>query len=630
MRVRGLARAWREPRVRDSGALRRVERPTALIPTSLKIETAGNGIASVPRSQLLALGLPSDVALSRCRLTNAGRSVEFRVSDRGRPEEALVFAAEALETPYTSRNVYLLTWSGAAPRMAVALTREGDPARPGYLRVDRPAIYVANVPQGTDPWLWDQLIPGYGAWPYDWDPDAGRFDVPGWPAASGPVPVRLRFQGMTEHRHRASVALNGESLGEVAFEGISTGYLEAVAASLRPSGNELRIEYAADDDDPNAYAYLDYFEAARPAGFVPQPVVATPLGFDDTLPGKGADYLIVTHPDFAAQAERLAADKRRQGLRVAIADVTNLYDRWSGGIPEANAVAEQLRQVHSRGGLRFVLLLGDDSFDPDDRAGLGGRTYVPTLNGWDGVFGRVASENRYADTNGDGRPDLAIGRLPASTPAEAEALVAKVEQERVRLAAVRGRQLFVVDNTGRDGFDFGAEARQVAKRLPATSVAFADVNQGIDPARAALMNGLAHGAAFPHYFGHGGPQTWADEGLLTTEDAASLPGSGTVVLTWTCLTQFYQYLFGPSVNEALMLTHGRSARGVRPGGITDASLQAVLYQRLYAELTHGGTTLGEAIQRAKARAVAEDPRTMPVVEGWNLLGDPALFIEKPR
>ena len=199
------------------------------------------------------------------------------------------------------------------------------------------------------------------------------------------------------------------------------------------------------------------------------------------------------------------------------------------------------------------------------------------------------------------------------------------------LAAVRGRQLFVVDNTGRDGFDFGAEARQVAKRLPATSVAFADLNQGIGPAREQLMNGLAQGAAFTHYFGHGGPQTWADEGLLTTEDAASLPGSGTVVLTWTCLTQFYQYLFGPSVNEALMLNPSAGALAAfGPDGITEAPLQAVLYQRLYAELARGGTTLGEAIQRAKARAVSEDPRTIPVVEGWNLLGDPALYIEKPR
>ncbi len=629
LRVRGLRRGWRDLESRRLGALRRFERASPLVPTRLAIETAGTGVATVPRSALLGLGLPSDVALARCTLTNAGRNVAFRVLDRGRPGEALSFDAIGLETPYTSRNVYVLTWSGAAPRLAVPLTHEGDPPRAGWERVDRPVLYVASVPQGTDPWLWDQLLAGSGPWPYDWDPDAGRFDLPGWPATGVTVPVRLRFQGMTDHRHQVSVTLNGASLGEITFDGTSSGYLEATASNLRPAGNELRIEYAPQDGDPNAYAYLDYFEAARPFGFVPQAVEATPRPFDDSVSEKSADYLIVTHPDFADQAVRLSAAKRRQGLRVATVDVLHLYDRWSAGIPEANAVAEEVRRMHEHGA-RFVLLLGDDSFDPDDRVGLGARTFVPTLNGWDGVFGRVASENRYADVDGDGRPDLAIGRLPASTAAEAEALVAKVEQQQARLAAVAGRQLYAVDNTGKDGFDFAAEARSVASRLPSTSAAFADLNHGIGTARAELAAGLAGGAAFTHYFGHGGPQTWADEGLLTVEDAASLPGSGTVVLSWTCLTEFYQYLFGPSVNEALMLNPTAGALAAfGPAGITEAPLQAVLYQRLYTELAPGGTTLGEAIQRAKARAVAEDPRAVPVVEGWNLLGDPALYIQKP-
>jgi hypothetical protein len=274
-----------------------------------------------------------------------------------------------------------------------------------------------------------------------------------------------------------------------------------------------------------------------------------------------------------------------------------------------------------------VLLFGDDSFDPDDRAGFGGRTFVPSLNAWDGTFGRVASENRYADVNGDGRPDVAIGRLPAQTPEEADALVAKVESQQALLAGGLGRHVFAVDNVGRDGFDFAAEARATAARLQHSAVAWADVAQGTAAARQQLFAALGQGAAFTHYFGHGGPEAWADEGLLSVEDAASLPSSGTVVLTWTCLAQFYQYLFGPSVNESLMLKPGGGAvAAFGPAGITDAPLQAVLYERLYAELLRGRVPLGEAIRRAKARAVAEDERSLPVVEGWNLLGDPSLEV----
>ena len=35
-------------------------------------------------------------------------------------------------------------------------------------------------------------------------------------------------------------------------------------------------------------------------------------------------------------------------------------------------------------------------------------------------------------------------------------------------------------------------------------------------------------------------------------------------------------------------------------------------------------------EHATRAAVAEDPRAVPVVEGWNLLGDPALFIERTK
>jgi uncharacterized repeat protein (TIGR01451 family) len=629
-RARVVPVAAREAATRSTAVVERppsIERGERPVGASVKIETLGEGVATVTRQSLEAAGLPVAVRLAGCRLTRQGLPARFEVRDEGGAAEALAFRAEALDTAYSSRNVYVLTWSGAAPAMAVPLTSEADPARPGWVRVARPLLYVPSVPRGTDPWLWDQLAPGFGTWPYEWDPTAGTFDLAGWPdSAPAAVPVRLRFQGMTGHGHVVAVSLNGESLGTVEIDGIRSAYLEATATQLRSTANELRIDYAAADGDPDAYAYLDYLELARPAGWQDPPVAATVRPFHGALPAPGADYLIVTHPLFAAQAERLAEAKRREGMQVAVADVESAYDGLSAGVPEANAVRALVQRASAGGRLRYVLLLGDDSFDPDDRAGFGGRAFVPSLNGWDGVFGRVASENRYADLDGDGQPDVAIGRLPARTPAEAGSLVDKVERQQALLARGAGRHVFAADDPGPDGFDFAAEARTVAARLPQRRPpAWADLADGAAAARSRLFSALADGAAFTHYFGHGGPETWADEGLLTVEDAASLPSTGTVVLAWSCQTQFFQYLFGPSVNESLLLKPGGGAvAAFGPAGITDAPLQALLYERLYDELLAGRVALGEAIRRAKARAVREDPAAAPVVEGWNLLGDPSL------
>ena len=76
----------------------------------------------------------------------------------------------------------------------------------------------------------------------------------------------------------------------------------------------------------------------------------------------------------------------------------------AGDVVAADREAGSAAAKAQVGELSAVLLLGDDSFDPDDRAGLGAQSYVPSLNGWDGTFGRVASENRYADATVPARP----------------------------------------------------------------------------------------------------------------------------------------------------------------------------------------------------------------------------------
>jgi arginase family enzyme len=58
--------------------------------------------------------------------------------------------------------------------------------------------------------------------------------------------------------------------------------------------------------------------------------------------------------------------------------------------------------------------------------GLGSESFVPSMFARDASWGLVPSERAYADVDGDGRPDVAIGRLPVHTPAEADAVVDKI------------------------------------------------------------------------------------------------------------------------------------------------------------------------------------------------------------
>jgi hypothetical protein len=154
------------------------------------------------------------------------------------------------------------------------------------------------------------------------------------------------------------------------------------------------------------------------------------------------------------------------------------------------------------------------------------------------------------------------------------------------------------------------------------------VSDGVDAARGTLIAALAAGVQVTHYFGHGGPEVWADEYLLAVGDVASLPTSApTVLFTWACQSQWYLNLWGPSLNEALLLQpQGGAVASFGPAGITTPRQQQALARGVYPRFLLGGRTLGDAVREAKAEALAADPSTRSAVDGWNLLGDPALLL----
>jgi hypothetical protein len=587
----------------------------------VKVEVAGAGTVTVPVADLAAAGLVGAADAPRqLRVWNVGQPVPSRIVRTGGVTH-LSFVADRFGTDYTDHNAYIVTVSATPPPApAVGFTRSGPALLHGALVVQQDVLYAPFLPREADPWVWDFLVSGSPAGPY-------AVDVPA--AAPIPVPVRVIVVSLTDHEHTVEASLNGVPIGQVQFSGQALAEIfgEVPAGVVHAGANELTLAYAASGSDPDdvGLAVLDRVELG-----VPQPRPLAPAAYqlspyDPVLPRTaGSDYLIVTHPRFRAQADQIAALKAAEGLRPVVVDVERAYDRFSGGIFEAQAVRALIRQAARRGGASYVLLVGDDTFDPRDRMGLGLVSYLPSLTGWDGEFGRVPSENRYADLDGDGSPEVAIGRLPVQTEEQADALVDKIARQSSVLRQ-GGTHLIAVDNDALGDAAFRTDAEGVAARLGAP-VAWADLGAGVATARAALLDGLAAGAPTTHYFGHAGHERWADEGLLTTADVPGLGNLGkeTVLFTWACEAQWYQYDWGAALNEALLLAPQAGAlAAVGPTGITDPAYQSAMHKRLYGHFL-AGVPLGEALRRAKAEVLALGPSFAPVAEGWSLLGDPAL------
>jgi hypothetical protein len=591
---------------------------------AIKIEVGRGGLVRVPLDDwfqrlFFVSGLGSGPALRhRLHVTNLGRPVPFEVRDG-----ALEFRAESLSTDYTGRNPYVVTL-GQAPEPQVELTRSGFPLEPGFERVETNAFYAPFVPEGADPWIWDYATEG-SAGPF-------AFDLPELGSGVAQVAVRIGLLGGSEHAHRVAALINGVPVGEARYTGKTTSVLLGVIPleALRATGNELRLEYQAEGSTPEdpGLVFLDVIDLAIPQ--VPltgdaevlsiAPYDASPIDL------KAVDYLVVTHADFLSAAERLRGLKESQGYRVVVVDVDRAYDRYSSGVVEANAIRALVADLGSprlRRRARYVVLLGDDTYDPRDFLGIGDKSYVPSLYGWDGVFGRVPSETRYADMNGDDRPEVAIGRLPAQTPAEADLLVEKIARFQ-ESGARRGHLIAVDESVGAD-ISFRGEGQSLEARLPG-GASFVDVGaQGVTAARSALLAGLQRGAQTTSYFGHGGLDVWSNQGLLRNSDAATLEGTGeqTVLFSWTCETQWYVSEGRTLSEELLLVANGGTVASVGPGGISDPALQVNFSRRVY-DYYLAGRTLGEAMRQAKSDALAADPALAPVVHGFSLLGDPSI------
>lgn len=618
--------------------LRKLRKRARLTASGVKIEVREGGPVEIPTAELEAAGLPRLRAGQRVYLTHRGLPARFHWKRGAGSSWSLAFDAVPLSTDYSDTNVYVVTVGGIPRISASGLTVSGNPPVHGFRRVERNVLYIPSLPEGPDPWQWDLLFSG-APWPDPaWDPTAGDFDLPRLaPGATGEVPVRIRVAGYTEHTHTVTASINGLTVGSVSFDGAREATLEGtiLAESLLAHGNSLSVTYVGTDlpgstsaDPP--MAYLDYLDIA-----IPEVAPATPVAYDlvpwvPTLPSlTGVEYLIVTHPDFRAEADRLAALKSAEGLQAAVVDTDVAYDRFSGGIVEPEAIRTLIRRTWASGQLRHVVLFGDDSFDPRDYVGVGSQSFVPSLYGRDATWGRVPSETGFADADGDGRLDVAIARLPVQTVAEAQAVVDKIATQAQTLGALLGAQLAVVDNASDTDSPFREDAEGALALLPDGPVRWADLSQGSTVARDAILQGWAEGAMLTHFFGHGGPMEWADERILTHQDidAHGADWKPTVLLTWACLSQWHVGIFGTSVNEALLLQPGGGAvASFGPAGITPPSRQAVLVAFLYQELGQPGVTLGEAIRRAKNAAIEHDPNAREVIEGFNLFGDPALVL----
>jgi hypothetical protein len=340
-------------------------------------------------------------------------------------------------------------------------------------------------------------------------------------------------------------------------------------------------------------------------------------------PGRGADMLIITDGSFASSLAPLRALRQQQGLSVEIAAIEDVYDEFNFGEKDPRSIRDFLSVAGTvwKKAPRFVLLVGDSSFDPRNYLGAGDSDFVPTKL-IDTAYLETASDDWFADFNDDGLAEMYVGRLPVRSAAEAATLVSKIvnyDSANSKVAKSRGSVLLVAD--ANDGFNFELASEQLRALLPEGTRAQEIFRGKLDNANATkqLIDAINSGQSIVNYIGHGSINVWRD--LFSLNDVRLLTNQRQpLFVTMTCLNGLFQDPVNESLAEGLLKSDRGAISVWASSGMTEPPPQAVLNQQAYRLLFESGSrlTLGEVTARAKAAV-----RDIDVRRTWILFGDPA-------
>ncbi|HEX6100031.1 MAG TPA: SdrD B-like domain-containing protein [Thermoanaerobaculia bacterium] len=338
----------------------------------------------------------------------------------------------------------------------------------------------------------------------------------------------------------------------------------------------------------------------------------------------GASLVILTNRSFLPAANALKSARIAQGYSTVVVDVQNVYDEFSYGHHSPQAIRDFLSRTRQWKTVpKYAILLGDASFDPRNYLGFGSYDFVPTKL-VPTAYMKTASDDWFADFAGTGIPSIAIGRIPARTPEEANAMVAKLVARSTPPADAWAQQVTIVADYP-NGYPFGMAADRIADGIP-PGFAKNRISIATTPdAGNAIVSSFNNGSLITNYIGHGSVEIWSD--WVFSSGAASTLANGNrlpFVVAMNCLNGYYHDLFTLSLAEALLKNPNGGAIGVWASSALSGTSGQLDVNLEFNRQVFGPTptTIGDAILRAKQATANGDVRRT-----WILFGDPTMKLK---
>lgn len=363
-----------------------------------------------------------------------------------------------------------------------------------------------------------------------------------------------------------------------------------------------------------------------------------------------ADHIIIAPNEYLNVASKFISHRKNS----IFASLEDIYDEFSGGNLDPMAIRNFIDWTQNNWQSpkpAYVFILGDADYDYRNITGKS-NNIVPTVEV--GIIGSYATDDRLAAINGK-IPEVAIGRFPARTVAEAEDYIDKLIEfeSNPEFGLWRQRVTLIADDAARPedtiselniGKSHTINSEILAEIIPPTietyklyMLEFPEESDATSfgvakpEATSALFDILAKGTAIVNYIGHGSAHQWAQERLLY-QDRGDLQAieTGMKLPLWiagTCSWGHFDAIESESFSEELIRQPMNGACAIittsRPITVTSNQYyEEQLFNKIFPNQTVSELPVGVILQSIKTGNQEG--------EYFHLFGDPAMKLALPK
>jgi hypothetical protein len=379
------------------------------------------------------------------------------------------------------------------------------------------------------------------------------------------------------------------------------------------------------------------------------------------------NLIIVTHPDFKPEADRLAAHRTSfNNWTVHVVTTDQIYNEFSGGKQDVSAIRDFVKHLYDKNpaALKALLLFGKCSYDFKNRVAEN-TNFVITYESRNSLLPleTYSSDDYFGfldDNEGQWleRPqpqnhtlEIGVGRLPVKSLEESRHVVDKIiayDTSTSTLGYWRKQIVFVADDGNNvDGFSelHQRQANDLAELIEVKDPAFdakklfmgsyvkslKGSTEEVPEMTADIIRSFDRGSVIINFTGHGSERQWADENIFNNTTIRDLENDRyPFLVTATCEFGRHDHPREISGAERSVILNNGGAIGLvttaRPvNASTNFTLNEAFYNALLTKVNGAFPTIGDVFKLTKNNSMSGVSN-----RNFSLLGDPSMTLALPN